>query len=267
MSGNTAAASLWANADVLVTSNLAAVIPPDESTPFTSDWSFVGLLDGDKGIERNMTETETDHYAWGGILVATTRTKHKETKQFTCLEDNAVTRSLIWPGSSPGQLVVPRPTDILIAFHTYTGGKVHRLISAHRAQVVLAGGKVLENETDMTAFPLEATVYPDSTGLLYYERPVTTGGQPGVASIALTPLTLALSLAGAYIKKVVATATYTDATTGDVSGTVNWITSVPAKASVSSDGFVTGLTTGVTNVSCNLGGVTSTAPCVVTVAA
>lgn len=261
MSGDTTKVSLWSDADVYVTSNLAAALPADASSAFSSDWTLVGLLDGDAGIERNFTETVTDHYAWGGILCATTHAKYKEEKVFTVLEDNVTTRSLIWPGSSPGQIIVPRPADIKIAFETRNGGKVHRLISQNRAQVSVSGSKVTENEKDMTAVPLVATIYPDSSGVLYVEQ-----GKPTLVSIALTPLTLALSLAAAFIKPIVATATYSDSTTGNVSLPANWLTSAPTKATVV-DGYVTGLTTGSASISAIYGGVTSTAPCVVTVAA
>jgi len=60
----------------------------------------VGLLDGDQGFEESRSEDVKDHFAWGGILVATTRSKFKLEKKFTVLEDNVQTRALIWPGST-----------------------------------------------------------------------------------------------------------------------------------------------------------------------
>jgi hypothetical protein len=259
MSGDPTNASLWADADVLI-APVGSPIPADASTPFSVAWSLVGLLDGDKGFVHSRSQDVKDHYAWGGILVATTRAKYKQSVKFTVLEDNVTTRSVIWPGSSVGQIVVPKPGDILIALETRKGGKVHRLISANRAQVDV-NGDITENETDMTAVELEATVYPDSTGLLFIEQ-----GKPTIVSIALAPLTLALSLAGSKIKTIVATATYSDATTGNVTLAANWVSGTPANASVV-DGYVTGLVIGTSSISCNYGGVTSTAPCVATVAA
>jgi hypothetical protein len=260
MSGSTANVNLWADADVYVAA-IGAAVPADASTPFSGAWTLVGLLDGDQGFEESRSEDVKDHYAWGGILVATTRSKFKLEKKFTVLEDNVTTRSLIWPGSTSTSTIVPVPTDILVAFETRRGGIVRRKITSSRAQVNVDGG-IKDDETDMTAVTLVATIFPDSTTKeLFIEQ-----GKPNIVSIALSPLTLALSLAGSFIKTVLATATYSDATTGNVTNSVQWASSVPAKATVA-NGYVTGLATGTTNVTCSLGGVTSTAPCVVTVGA
>jgi hypothetical protein len=261
MSGDPTKAGLWADADVYYTTNLAAVTPPDAATPFTSDWHLVGLLDGAAGFEAEGKFGKTgDHFGWGGILIATTRSQWKETKKFSILEDNEWTRALVYPGSAAGAISVPTIPNILIAFETRTGGKVKRVVTANYAQVE-RDGTIKENEDDLTTVGLIATIFPDSNKKLWTEL-----DKPNIVSIALAPLTLALSLAGAFIKTVVATATYSDATTGDVTASVQWASSVPAKATVA-NGYVTGLATGVTNVTCSLGGVTSTAPCVVTVGA
>jgi hypothetical protein len=105
------------------------------------------------------------------------------------------------------------------------------------------------------------TIFPDDAGVLFSKQ-----AAPEIASIAITPLTLALSLGGAIIKKLTATATYTDATTGDITAKANWVSATPAKATVSA-GYVTAVATGTSSVSANFGGVVSTAPSVVTVSA
>lgn len=261
MSGNPAAASLWSDADVYYATDLAATVPADAASPFNASWHLVGLLDGEAGFEsEGKFETVKDHYGWGGILIATTRSKWKETKKFSILEDNEWTRALVYPGSAAGQISVPAIPNIKLAFETRTGGKVRRVVTTNYAQVEV-DGSIKENEEDLTKVGLIATIFPDSGKVLWTEL-----DKPTIASIALTPLTLALSLAGAFIKTVVATATYSDTTTANVSSSVAWASSVPAKATVA-DGYVTGLATGVTNVTASLGGVTSTAPCVVTVGA
>lgn len=259
MSGTPANASVWADADVYIAA-IGATVPADTSTPFNGSWTLVGLLDGGDGFEESRDEDKKDHYAWGGILVATTRKNFKLTKKFSVLEDNTATRSLIWPGSTASSIIVPKPANILIAFETRTGGKVKRLISANYAQVDLVGS-LKDGEEDLTKGQLEATIFPTAGGVLFTRQAV-----PDITSIAITPLTLALSLAGANVKPLVATATYSDASTGIISAQATWLSSVPAKATV--DGrYVTGVATGTTNVTCAYGGVTSTAPCVVTVSA
>ena len=260
MAGTASNVGLWQDADVYVTTDLAAPEPADTSTPFSAAWNLVGLLDGGAGFQESRDEDENDQFAWGGILVATTRKNFKLTKKFTALEDNATTRSLIWPGSTTTNLVVPKRADIKIAFETRTGGKVRRLISASRAQVGV-DGDITDNEDDMSKVTFEATIFPDSGGVLWHRQSV-----PAIVSLALTPLTLALSLAGAAIKTLVATATYADATTGVVTASAAWFSTVPAKATVSA-GYVTAVATGTTNVSATYGGITSTAPSVVTVSA
>jgi len=261
MSGTPANASVWADADVYI-APIGTALPADTSTPFSGSWSLVGLLDGGDGFEESRDQDVKDHFAWGGILVATSRKNFKLTKKFSVLEDNVTTRSLIWPGSTATSIVVPTPANILIAFETRSGGKVRRLISANYAQVNL-DGSIKDGEEDLTKATLVATIFPTSAnpGVLF-----TVQSVPTIASIAITPLTLALSLAGAITKPLVATATYTDSTTGVISAQAVWTSATPAKATV--DGrYVTGVATGTSNVSCTYGGVTSTAPCVVTVSA
>lgn len=257
MSGSTSNASLWADADVYISADLGATIPANAAAAFNGSWSYVGLLDGDDGFTETRDVDAKDLFAWGGILVRTSRRNFKLTKKFSVLEDNLATRSLIWPGSTASQLIVPKPGYVKIAFETREGGKVRRLISKYRAMVDV-DGDVVDNETDLTKVPLIATIYPDSNGVLF-----DVLSAPTIASIALTPLTLAISTAKP-IDKVLATATYSDATTADISALATWSTTDAAKATVLG-GYVTKVAVGSASISCTYGGITSTAPCVVTV--
>jgi len=259
MGGNAANASVWAEADVYI-APLGTAIPASVTTPFGAGWLQVGLLDGGDGFEESRSEDKKDLFAWGGLLVATPRKNFKLTKKFSALEDNTTTRSLIWPGSTSAVLSVPKPANIMIAFETRSGGKVKRVISRNYVQVDL-DGSIKDGEEDLTKATLVATIFPDASGVLF-DRQYT----PDVVSLAITPLTLALSLAGANVKPLVLTATYTDATTGVVSSQAAWSSSAPAKATT--DGrYVTGVAVGTANVTASYGGVTAAAPCVVTVAA
>jgi hypothetical protein len=262
MSGTPSNAALWSDADVYYATDLSATLPADAATPFNASWHLVGLLDGAAGFESAGAFNNTkDHYGWGGMLIATTRSQWKETKKFSILEDNQWTRALVHPGSGAGSISVPTIQNVKIAFETRTGGKVYRVISRNYAQVEVDGGKYTENENDLTTIGLIATIFPDAAKVLWDEQ-----GKPNLVSIAITPLTLALSLAGASVKPLTATATYSDATTGDVSNSVQWTSGTPAKATV--DGhYVTGVATGTSSISCILGGVTATAPSVATVSA
>src|SRR5690606_41721003 len=92
MAGDPTKANIWPDADVYV-GPLTATDPIDIDTPFGADWDLVGLLDGEAGFVQAREEEVEDHYAWGGILVRTSRRNFKQTITFTALEDNDVTRS------------------------------------------------------------------------------------------------------------------------------------------------------------------------------
>jgi hypothetical protein len=250
-------ASLWTDADVYVGS-LTAANPADANTPFGVDWGLVGLLDGDDGLPESRDEDTDDKFAWGGILVRTTRAHFKLTKSFSALEDNPTTRSLIWPGSNATQIVVPVPVPVKVAFEVRDEGtgKVRRLITRKHA-IISVDGDIAENETDLTKVQLAAVIYPDS-GKVLFDRQET----PVLASLAVAPTTK--SLVVGTIGAVTATATYDDATTGDVTSLAGWSSSAPSKATVSG-GFVTAVAAGTANVVASYGGMTAT--CAVTVTA
>lgn len=180
MSGTSADAHQWADADVYVSFNLAATIPANVATAFGSQWELVGLLDGDAGFTFSRNEDVNDHFAWGGVLMRTTRQHFKEEVKFTAFEWNDTTWRLRNPGSVAGSLVVPRPESILIGFQTTDTdtGEKHRLISAGHAQVSL-DGDVTVTEADMSALPFVATIFPDtsvSPARLWFEQQSATVG-------------------------------------------------------------------------------------------
>lgn len=159
MAGDPSNASIWADADVYVGPTTASV-PSDADTAFGVDWDLVGLLNGDAGFTDSVDEDVTDHYAWG-LLVRTSRKNFKLTRGFTVIEDNEVTRDLLWPGSTASKLYQPRPKRIRIAFETRDGTKTLRYIAAYQAEVGW-DGDINWSEADLTAFPLIATIYPDT---------------------------------------------------------------------------------------------------------
>lgn len=154
-------AALWADADVW-TAPLGTALPSNATTAFGVGWELVGLLDGDQGFTESRTEEENSFYAWGGILVRTSRRNFKLTMSFTALEDNDVTRDLIWPGSTATSIVVPKPEKILIAFELREGPIVKRLITANYAEVTVSGD-ITHGEASLTSYPLVATIYPDAS--------------------------------------------------------------------------------------------------------
>lgn len=253
--------NIWSGGDVFIADSLSTANPADASAAWPVGWNQVGLLDGGEGFVTDAGHKDVKkHFAWGDRLYKITRRGWEETKKFTALEDNAVTRALMFPGSNPGEIAIPVVQNVKIGFELTEGGKTKRWITKNYAQIDI-DGSLSDNENDATKIPLIANIFPDANGVRWVELK-----KPAITSIAITGLTLALSLAGAYIKKLVATATYSDSSTGDVTDSAVWTSSVPAKATVL-HGVVEGLVAGTTNVTCAYGGVTATAPCVVTVSA
>jgi hypothetical protein len=256
MSGDPTKANLWTDADVYVSTNLSAALPADADTPFGVGWDLVGLLDGDDGFPETRDEDTSDLFAWGGILVRTSRQHFKLTKSFTALEDNETTFGLIWPGSTSDMIKVPKPARVLVGFETREGDKTRRLITALYAEVSLDGDHG-ENETDLESATLACTIFPTSGGDLFHRQ-----STPVLDTISVAPATL--SVADGEIGALTATATYSDSSTGNVTSAATWSSSDPTKATVSA-GFVTGIAAGTATVTATYGGQTDT--CAVTVTA
>lgn len=160
MAGTPANTMVWSDADVYV-GDTDAVDPVDADAAFGVTWDLVGHLDGDAGFTDSIDEDVNDLYAWGALM-RTTRKNFKMTRGFTVLEDNAVTRELLWPGSTAAKLYIPRPQRIKIAFETRDGDKTLRFISAYEAECGW-DGDINWNEADLTKFSVLATIYPDTT--------------------------------------------------------------------------------------------------------
>lgn len=256
MSGDPTKANLWTDADVYVSTNLAAAIPADANTPFGAGWNLVGLLDGDDGFPETRDEDTDDKFAWGGILVRTSRQHFKLTKSFTALEDNDVTFGLIWPGSTPDMIKIPKPARVLVGFETREGDKTRRLITALYAEVSLDGDHG-ENETDLESATLACTIFPTADGDLFHRQ-----STPVLESIEVAPATLGVTVG--EIGALTATATYDDASTANVTTAAAWSSSAAGTATVTA-GFVTGVAAGAATVTASYGGQTDT--CAVTVSA
>lgn len=171
MSGDPSNATIWPDADVYIGATDAAD-PATVDDDFGVDWDLVGLLDGEAGFVQAREEEKNDHYAWGGIIVRTSRRNFKQTVAFTALEDNDTTRALIWPGSDPGELVVPRPARVKLALEMREGDTVKRLITKYEAEVEI-NGDITDNEGDLTRYELLATIFPDtstSPAVLFVEQ-------------------------------------------------------------------------------------------------
>lgn len=169
MAGDVTKAALWGDADVYIGSK-TAVNPVDEDTAFGADWDLVGLLDGDAGIVESREEDKADHYAWGGLLVRTSRKNFKMQRKFVCLERNAVTLGLVYPGSTGGVIKVPGRNYFKIAFETREGDVVRRAISSLYAEVDEVAD-ITESESELVKYEITVTIYPNASKELFVIQP------------------------------------------------------------------------------------------------
>lgn len=195
MAGDPSNAAVWQNADVFIGSP-DAVIPVDGSTgdptgdAFGADWDAVGLLNGDDGFTESMDMDSDDFFAWGGILIATTRRNFKLTRSFTAYEDNETVMDLVYPGHTltfdgNGGYAGDLPTPDLgkkfkIAFQVaQPGGLIKRVVSKNYAQID-ERGEATESESDLQSRELTVAVYPDAEGVLFstYKGPKVTAPVP-----------------------------------------------------------------------------------------
>jgi hypothetical protein len=259
MSGDPDKASIWNDADVYI-GDVTATLPADIDTPFDGSWDLVGLLDGDAGFEEDRSWDSSDFFAWGNLLVRTSRKNFVLTRKFTALEENAVTNGLVWPGSVSGERAVPKANHrFKAAFETTDDGvnKKKRVVTRKHAEVEEVG-TIKDSESDLTKLEITVKIYPDAEGILFDIQP--DDNLVTLVSVDLAPATLAIGI-GDYAPLVL-TATYSDASTRDVTAAATWSTSTPAKATVDR-GYVKGVAAGTSNVTGTFRGQAGT--CAVTV--
>lgn len=173
MTGNAKNTNQWAGADVFIASEGLAG-PTDLVGAWPNGWAPVGLLDGEEGFTEAREDETTEKYAWGGILVRRSKSKHKRTIRFVALEDNAVTFKLVNPGSqrvSAGGVrtsTVKVPTvgeKFAIGFETRDGSKIkRRIVDTAEVQEV---AEIKDSESEPTIFDVTVIIFPDADGVLY----------------------------------------------------------------------------------------------------
>jgi hypothetical protein len=173
MAGDTDNPRLWTGADFYA-APVGTAAPTDVATTLAAAWLAVGLLSED-GASESRDQDSTDHYAWGGKLVRTTRSKHKRQIKVTCLEDNLVVFGLVNPGSTA----------------TTTGGVTTRVIKVPKQDpraflLELRDGDITKrrvipkgevdsvaettmSDSELTAYELTMTIYPAADDTLYFD--------------------------------------------------------------------------------------------------
>ncbi len=177
MSGDTANAALWTNADVY-TATPGTAGPADVASAWAAGWDAVGLLDGDEGFTEAREDESSEHYAWGGILVKRTKSKHKRTIKFVAMEDNDAVFALVNPGSTRAPdgtdplltrstIKVPTNAEFAIGFEVRDGDKVKRRF-VKRASIQEVG-EIKESEGEPTVYEITVVLFPEADGTLYEE--------------------------------------------------------------------------------------------------
>lgn len=169
MSRNPGNAVIWTDAHIW----LALGNKPRPALPASADievdeqvWLEFGILDGDAGIGEDRTNDETKHYGWGIGLIKVGRKNYELTRTFSCLEDNAQTRSILWPGSTNTKLLMPKPVSAWLGFDTIgDDGRRERLWTTRPAELTVPSNA--RNESDITKIEITANIFADGESVLF----------------------------------------------------------------------------------------------------
>lgn len=176
MAGNVNAPRLWEGADLWTAPEETPFPEADLSTALPSPWAAVGLLSED-GASESRDEDSNDFYAWGGKLIRTQRSKHKRTIAVTCLEDNMTVFGLVNPGSTATtdtttgvnkrSIKIPKSDPLSFVLELRDGDVIKR---RHIPKgEVTSVGEVPLSESDLQAYELTITIYPDAEDVLYVD--------------------------------------------------------------------------------------------------
>lgn len=168
---------IWLNADVY-TAPVGTTRPTNVTTSWTAVsplWAPLGLLSQDDGMTETRDQDVTDHYAWGNILVRTTKAKIKFSFQVTALEDNPTVFDLIYPGSTDLSIsgtttrtvVVPVANPRSFGFEFVDGTKIKRRIIPTGEITDISD--VAINDSDMAGYQFTIAVYPSAAGVAWYD--------------------------------------------------------------------------------------------------
>lgn len=171
MAGDIDNPRIWAGADVYV-APVGTTAPTNIATALNASFKALGLL-GEDGASEGRDQDTTDHYAWGGILVRTTRSKHKRTLTVVALEDNLTVLGLVEPNSvttdngtiATTVVSVPTDPDPRAFVLEVTDGDITKRRSIPKGEVTEVA-EVKLSDSDMTAYELTITIYPVD-GVLY----------------------------------------------------------------------------------------------------
>lgn len=159
--GDTSNVRIWTGAEVYV-GDTDTPAPTDTTTALNAGFEPLGLLDQDDAIGEEFSSDDTEHYAYGSVLVRKTSIKAKTTLSMTALENSDLVYQLAFPGSdseTAGGVTTRtnRPKNLGLAIKSFvlekTDGDVVSRLYIPRGQVTIAGSRTT-SDNEMYGTPL-----------------------------------------------------------------------------------------------------------------
>lgn len=183
---------------------------------------------------------------------------------------NTVDNIATWSG------VVPNSQSMYMIGVTDTGGQLvwptngsFRTVSAGTTSYTINGNSVTPGDRLLMVGIASVAWITNAAansalvvaGFDYAPITMTDTPPPALTSIAVTPAHSSVGLT--QTQQFTATGTYADNSSRDLTTQVTWQSSAPSKATISSSGLATGVASGPTTISANLGGISGSAPLVI----
>lgn len=137
--------NIWDEAEVFILDpadvpDISTLLPAVGTVVMPAGWDdgFVGLIDAGKGIPITTTLEITHYDAYGHARYRSKASKGTVSTGFTCYEDNAVTKTIVLPGSAAGKIGAPKNLRRWTGYRTVDEGKVKIMISTRPALLELA---------------------------------------------------------------------------------------------------------------------------------
>lgn len=178
MAGSIDSPRLWDGAD-FYTAPVGTALPTSLTAAMSTvpAWKAVGLLSED-GASESRDEDTADFYDWRGTLIRTKRSKHKRQIKVTCLEDNLTVFGLVNGSgstfttdgtSSINTRTVKAPKSEKLSFVLeLQDGDISRRRHIPTGEVTEVG-EITLGPSDLQAYELTVTIYPQSDGTLYVD--------------------------------------------------------------------------------------------------
>lgn len=175
MAGNVDNTHAYEDTPDLYVAATGTTAPTDLTTAWGVGWTAAGLM-GEDGLTESREQETSDHYAWGGVLLRTIKSKHKRTFRAVLLEDNATTFGLINPGSTTATATgtdtrtvkIPTANQKAFGFDLQDGGATVKRVIIPTGEVTEVGD-IVYSDGEVTGYEVTITVYPAADGTLFKE--------------------------------------------------------------------------------------------------